>query len=167
MFDVKRSLTLTVIALFLIILSGTGQIVIAQLAPKNNAKEELNTPRPKLAVLVSAAWSADTSMHNDLVAMHQALQKRGFQPDEIFSLEGKLNRNLVLNFLSEIAKTTKTWREGEIFLFYTGHGSLEGDTPKDARVGLMLSPKEKVWWNEVFAALPLAPKVKLILLSDS
>ena len=121
----------------------------------------------RLAVIISAAWGADEAIHNDSMAMHQALRQRGLRANEILSLEGSLNRNIVLSFLNEIGKAIATWREGEIILYYTGHGSLEGKTAREAIVGLQLSMQEKVSWNEVFIALQIPPKVRLILLPDS
>jgi hypothetical protein len=125
-----------------------------------------NEPK-RLAVMISATWGADEAMHNDLMAMHQALRQRGLRDNEILSLEGKLDRNIILGFLNEIGKDVATWREGEIFLYYTGHGSLEGKNAKEAIVGLQLSMQEKVSWNEIFTALRITPKVRLILLPDS
>lgn len=122
----------------------------------------------KLAVIISAAWGNDTAVHNDLVAMHRALEKRGFRADEMVSLDGKLSRSLVLNFLNSIGNEVAGWQEGQVFLYYTGHGSFKGQTAKNAVVGLQLqsTAQESIEWREVFHALRLPPTVNMILLPD-
>lgn len=127
----------------------------------------IGSDQKRLAVLISAAWGADEAMHNDHIAMHRALKQRGYRADEILSIEGKLSRGLLLAFLNEVRKDLSAWNEGTVFIYYTGHGSLDGKTSAEAVVGMQLSIEERVTWNEVFATLRLPPRVSLILLPDS
>jgi hypothetical protein len=124
--------------------------------------------RQRLALLVAAPWKGETAMHNDLVAMRGALQRRGFSPEEILELEGHLDRNALMSFLTRASQRIAGWRNGEVILYYSGHGGLTSDVPSTARAGLSLnSAIDTIPWGEVFARLRVPAGVKLILLPDS
>src|SRR5438445_12649344 len=53
----------------------------------------------RLALLVAAPWEGETAMHNELVAIYNALRQRGFAPEECIVLEGALTRYVILAFL--------------------------------------------------------------------
>ena len=40
----------------------------------------------RLALLVAAPWEGETAMHNDLIALYNALRQRGFAPEEFLIL---------------------------------------------------------------------------------
>lgn len=111
-------------------------------------------------------------MHNDVVAMHDALLARGFSLEDILLLEGKLNRKLLFDLIREVNKRVAAWKSGEVFIHYSGHGTFVGSTALEARVGLQLAPNKpnhksnRVFWDEVFMALRLPANVGLILLPD-
>jgi hypothetical protein len=129
--------------------------------------------RQRLALLVAAPWEGETAMHNDVVAMHTALRQRGFSPEEFLVLEGPLTRGVLLAFLHDVRRRIGSWRRGEVWLSFSGHGAFRGATATDAQPGLLLtsalrpSHEEQVWWEEVFAALQVPAAVQLTVLADS
>jgi hypothetical protein len=127
----------------------------------------------RLALLVAAPWAGETAMHNDLVAIYNALRQRGFSPEEFLVLEGALTRNVLLAFLHDVRSRIGVWQRGDVWLSFSGHGTFRGTTAADAQPGLLLtsalhpSHEEHVWWEEVFAALQVPAAVQLTLLPDS
>src|SRR5215471_5925787 len=113
----------------------------------------------RLALLVAAPWAGETAMHNDLVALYNALRQRGFAPEEFLILEGSLTRSVLLAFLHDVQRRLGTWQRGDVWFSFSGHGTLRGTTAAEAQPGLLLtssphpSHEEHVWWEEVFAAL--------------
>jgi hypothetical protein len=111
-------------------------------------------------------------MHNDLAAMHDVLQTRGLAPQEILSLEGNLDRQMLMTFLKGVSHRISQWSEGELFLYLSGHGFFTGDTVKEARVGIQLqhatpgSSVQNVYWEEVFSALSIPKAVTFTMLID-
>jgi hypothetical protein len=127
----------------------------------------------RLAILVAAPWEGETAMHNDLVATYTVLRQRGFAPEEFLMLEGPLSRSLLLAFLQDVHRRIEAWPRGEVWLFFSGHGTLRGTTTADAQAGLLFtnalhpSLEDQVWWEEVFAARQAPPAVQILLLPDS
>jgi hypothetical protein len=127
----------------------------------------------RLALLVAAPWEGETAMHNDLVALYNALRQRGFAPEEFLVLEGSLTRSILLAFLHDVQRRIGSWQRGDVWFSFSGHGTLRGTTATDAQPGLLLtsalhpSHEEQVWWEEVFAALQVPAAVQLTLLPDS
>jgi hypothetical protein len=127
----------------------------------------------RLALLVAAPWEGETAMHNDLVAIYNALRQRGFAPEEFVILEGFLTRSVLLAFLHDVQRRVGSWQRGEVWFSLSGHGTLRGTTAAEAQPGLLLtnalhpSPEEQVWWEEVFATLQVPAAVQLTLLPDS
>ena len=128
-----------------------------------------------LAVLLGGPWRGENAMHGDLLAMHEALRERGLRPDEILSLEGRLDRELVLAFLASVHGRLEGRSEGEVFLYYSGHGAyapLDATDAAGADPALIFrredaeSPDRWVLWREVFAALAGPPGVRLLVLPD-
>src|SRR5512143_3915268 len=91
---------------------------------------------PRQALLIAAPHEAEVSMHYDLAAMYAALQARGLAPEEILLLEGSLDRRILLHFLEGFRHKIAQWREGELFLYLSGHGFFTGETVAEARVGI-------------------------------
>ena len=112
-------------------------------------------------------------MHDDLVATANALRQPGFEAEEFQVLEGSLTRSVLLAFLQDVHQRIASWRHGEVFFAFSGHGTFSGTTAAEARPGLQLtddlrpSPAHQVFWDEVFAALNVPAAVQLILLPDS
>src|SRR5215470_16371836 len=149
-----------VLLLLVLILSGTTTVA-------DTGKEQ------RLALLVAAPWEGETAMHNDLVAIYNALRQRGFAPEEFLVLEGALTRSVLLAFLHDVQKRIGAWQRGDVWFYFGGHGTLRGTTAAEAQPGLQLtsalhpSSEEHVWWDEVFAALQVPAAVQLTLLPDS
>jgi len=128
---------------------------------------------PRLALLVAAPWAGETAMHNDLVAIYNALRQRGFAPEEFLVLEGSLTRSVLLAFLHDVQRRIGLWQHGDVWFYFGGHGTLRGTTAAEAQPGLLLtgalhpSQEEHVWWDEVFAALQVPAAVQLTLLPVS
>ena len=127
----------------------------------------------RLALLVAAPWEGETAMHHDLVAIYNALRQRGFAPEEFLVLEGVRTRSVLLAFLQDVQRRIGAWQHGDVWFSFSGHGTLRGTTATDAQPGLLLTSalhpahEERVWWEEVFAALQVPAAVQLTLLPDS
>jgi hypothetical protein len=93
-------------------------------------------------------------------------------PDEILSLEGKLDRQQLLTFIEGASQRIAQWTKGEFFLYLSGHGFFTGDTAEDARVGIQLeradlgSSVQHMYWEEVFSALSIPEPVTFTMLID-
>jgi len=129
------------------------------------AGHDIGLDKNRLAVLIAAPLRGEAPMQNDLGLIYEAVRRRGFAPEEFLTLSGALNRRLLLALIREASESINGWKSGELFLFYSGHGSFEGSTLADARPGLQLM-SDLVLWDEVFAALALPSGVRLTLLPD-
>jgi Caspase domain len=123
-------------------------------------------PERQFALLIAAPWEGEAAMQNDLIAMQQALQRRGFPPEQILSLSGPVNRSLLRAALADVAQRVQKWSDGTVFLYYSGHGNITGTEVKTARPGLALPSGDTVLWVEVIETLRLPEKVQLVLLPD-
>jgi hypothetical protein len=155
--------------------SWTTFLIAGAVLLAGNAAADVQPAAGRLAVLLAAPapGRGETAMHNDLQAIYGVLLRRGFLPEEILSLEGSLNRTVLMPVLKEAARRIATWRRGDVFLFYSGHGSCTPNTTAfEARPGLLLAsdlpdPKDgNVLWDDVFAALHVPGNVRVILLPD-
>src|SRR5262245_41143726 len=68
----------------------------------------------RLALLIIAPWEGEVAMHNDLIAMREALILRGFSKTEILTLEGQLNRSSFMSFLQKARGRMAGWPGGEL-----------------------------------------------------
>ena len=127
---------------------------------------------PRQALLIGAPHGSDEGIQHDLAAMHDALQTRGLESEEILSLEGNLDRQILIAFLEGISYRITQWSEGEFFLYLSGHGFFTGDTVEKARVGIDLqnvtpgSHMQNMYWEEVFSALSIPEAVTFTMLID-
>lgn len=127
----------------------------------------------RLALLIAAPWEGQVAMHNDLVAIDNALRERGYSTGQIRRLEGKLNRKSLLSFIQKANRRIAGWDEGEVFLYFGGNGFYSGSKASEAQPGLLLmndpqhSPDSAVFWKEVFTTLNVPANVKLIVLPDT
>ncbi len=126
----------------------------------------------RLALLIAAPHNSEAGMHNDVMAMYDALLARGFFSKDILLLEGRLNRKLLMSLIGEVNKRAATWKNGAVFMHYSGNGAFIGSTASEARVGVQLASDKpdhksnRVFWDEVFTALRLPTNIGLILLPD-
>jgi hypothetical protein len=138
-----------------------------------NAGEAIADRPQRLALLIAASWEGEGAMHNDLIAMYNALRLRKFLAKEILTLEGQLNRRSFMSFLQKARRRMADWRQGELFFHIGGHGTYTGTNATEARPGLWLkrdlqqSAEYTVFWDEIFALLNASANVKIILLPDS
>ncbi len=127
---------------------------------------------PFLALLFGAPHAGEVAMHNDLVAMYDALRLRGISPESILSIEGRLKRSLLTEVLDMVSKEVAEWKAGEIFIAVSGHGFFAGEQGDTALVGLELRSAEQitneyhVFWDELFAMLALPSTINLTLVPD-
>jgi hypothetical protein len=127
---------------------------------------------PRQALLIGTPNEGDVSMHNDLAAMYDALKIRGLASEEILSIEGNLDRQILMPFLEGVSHRIAQWREGQLFLYLSGHGFFSGDIVEDARVGIQLqkatagSSVQNVYWDEVFSTLSIPEVVTVTMLID-
>src|SRR5262245_9442222 len=87
------------------------------------AGETLAGKTQRLALLVAASWEGEVAMHHDLVAMHDALRLRGFQAEDILTLDGPLNRESFVSFLKKARERMGKWHQGELLFYFGGHGT--------------------------------------------
>lgn len=135
----------------------------------------LPSSRNRLALLIASPQNGEKAMHNDLVAMREALLARGFRRDEILELEGELDRPRVVAFLAAASRRTASWESGGVFLHYTGHGSLTSSDPATAEAVLQLRgfptpqapPANQISWAEVFRTLAVPKGVGIFVVPDS
>ncbi len=127
---------------------------------------------PRQALLIGTPHEGDVVIHNDLAAMHNVLLTRGLEPEEIISLEGNLDRQILLTFLEGVSRRIAQWVDGELFLYVSGHGFFTGDTVEEAQVGIELlntnpeSSMQNVYWEEVLSALSIPDTVTFTMLID-
>ena len=132
----------------------------------------VESKHPQLALLIGAPHDGDLSMHNDLVAMYDALRMRGLAPEEVLTLEGKLDRQILMGFLKGVSRRIAKWARGELFLYFSGHGFFTGDTVEEARVGVQLQSAAQedseycTYWDEIFATLSVPEGVIFTILPD-
>jgi hypothetical protein len=128
----------------------------------------------RLAVLLGASHGNERAMHNDIQAIAPVLRSRGFCDDDILELnKADPERKVVLEFLCRAAQRVSSWRDGEVILYVTGHGSFTGETVEEARLAVLLSggptpvAEAAIFWDEIFATLELPAGVTLTLLADT
>ena len=132
----------------------------------------VESKHPQLALLIGAPHDGDLSMHNDLVAMYDALRMRGLAPEEVLTLEGKLDRQILMGYLKGVGRRIAQWAKGELFLYFSGHGFFTGDAVEEARVGVQLQSAAQgdseycVYWDEIFFTLSVPEGVIFTILPD-
>jgi hypothetical protein len=129
----------------------------------------------RLALLVAAPMPGEAAMHDDLVAMYDALRARGFRPEEILAVDGPVRRDLLMALLRDAGARVAGWSRGDVFLYYSGHGAFwpsDAVDATDARPALLLdgateaTPDRWLFWDEAFAALDIPPSVRLTLVPE-
>ncbi|MBI1293452.1 hypothetical protein GC175_00655 [bacterium] len=120
----------------------------------------------QLAVLIGAPQPGNLSMHHDLGLMYNVLRHRGLDPSQIVSMEGQLDRTILMNFLRSIGKRVRERMIRTLFLYVTGNGFYVGTKPESAAPGLDLGNGEHVLWEEIWPILDLNPQTKVLVLPD-
>jgi hypothetical protein len=132
-------------------------------------------PAHRLALLIAAPWRGEAAMHGDVQMVYEGLAARGMSADELLVIEGGLDRRLLLDVLGAVRIRAAGWAEGELFVYYSGHGAyapldaVEADAAEPALVlapGDLDEPRRWLFWRDVFSALELPPSVRLALLPD-
>jgi hypothetical protein len=131
-------------------------------------------PSNRLAILIAAPAPGEEAMHRDVEAMVPALRRRGFRSGDLLVLDrGPLERGAVLDFLREASRRVSGWRDGEVFLYVTGHGDFVGRDAHEARVAVRLEGLDRplleagIFWEEIFATLRIPARIKLTILPDT
>jgi hypothetical protein len=128
-----------------------------------------------LALLIAAPLRGESAMHSDVQSVYEALRQRGVSPEDLLVLEGRLSRDLLFGILETVRSRAAGWVDGNVFLFYSGHGAyapleaVDGDAVEPALVfaqAEMAMPARWLFWREIFATLALPPTVRLALLPD-
>jgi len=128
-----------------------------------------------LALLFAGPWHGEEAMHHDLRAVHDALRARGLRSEETLLLAGRLSRGVLLGCVAAVRARWAGWAEGDLFLYYSGHGGyapLDAADAAGAEPALVFAeedlaePSRWLPWRELFAALALPPGVRLSLLPD-
>jgi hypothetical protein len=128
----------------------------------------------RLALLIASPKVGEVAMHNDLLAIYNALTQRGLSPEEIQTLDDVSSRDTLMTFLSVASTQVARWKAGDLFVFFSGHGAFwpwDAAEPSNARPALWLggsgeTPDDWAFWDELFAALQVPADVLLTLLAD-
>ena len=128
------------------------------------------TPR-RLALLVAAPWEGESYLSDDLRLMEEALIARGLNPPEIISVLAPLDRSALLRHLDAARARMAGWPEGELFVYYNGHGMYGAATSGRPEPGLQLNRNRAestsfLLWRDFFAALISPDRVRTMLLPD-
>jgi hypothetical protein len=125
----------------------------------------------RLAVLIVARWPGESHLDLDLALIKEGLRARGVGAAEVISVREPLDRPKLLELLEGVHRRIAGWPDGELFLYYDGHGTYRpagGAVPEPA---LQLnrdrdSPTSALLWRELFATLQLPPNVRMVVLAD-
>ncbi|PON18041.1 hypothetical protein C2W62_10100 [Candidatus Entotheonella serta] len=128
---------------------------------------------PHLALMIGALWPGETTIHHDLSSMYEILRHRGFATEEILLMQGLLTRRAILILLHDAHQRIRSWRQGEVFVYVSGHGFYRGTSAANAIPYLLLrqtgtpSSEEEVGWKEMLDTLAVPPTVRLTILPDA
>src|SRR4051812_37032044 len=79
------------------------------------------TPR-RLALLLAAPWEGESFLADDVAMMHAALRTRGVGAADVISVLEPLDRAGVVRRLDEVRTRMAVWEDGDLFVYYNGHG---------------------------------------------
>lgn len=131
----------------------------------------MKTSENTLSLLLAAPHPGERAMHNDQVAIAEALLALGYSPEQILMLHGRMDRYLVLAALDNLKRRMAGWESGSFFVHVSGHGYVVDET-SDAQAGLWLAESTDIQddfhllWADFFDALRLPTGVRLTLLPD-
>ena len=145
------------------LITGLGSLALVR--PVSGA------PARRLALLLGAPWRGETWLENGVVKMQQALHARGFAAAEIMASAEPTDRQRLLRRLEEVKKRIAPWRQGEIFLYYDGHGMYAREAAAVPEPGLQLTgdrdaPGSALLWRELWDALRAPPGVRVLAVPD-
>jgi hypothetical protein len=130
-------------------------------------------PSRRLALLFGAPWKGENFLANGVGKMQEALQARGLGAGEMMASHEPLDRERLMRRLVEVRQRISSWRDGNIFLYYDGHGmysrsGVAGTTPEP---GLQLTgdrddPNSALLWRELWDTLRVPPGVRVLAIPD-
>jgi hypothetical protein len=128
-------------------------------------------PAHRLALLVGAPWKGETFLGNGVGRLREALATRGFGSGEMITSTEAVDRKALSRRLDEVSKRIAPWREGELFLYYDGHGMYSRATRGVPEAGLQLTgdrddPGSSMLWREVWEAIRAPRGVSVLVLPD-
>lgn len=131
------------------------------------------TPRPAggdrdvrhAALLIAAPHGGETAMRDDVRAAEDALLRRGFRPDEITKLETCPDPKTFTAALAGIEERIASWPDGSVFLYFTGHGAVHGNSLAVADPTILLEGGE-IPWSTLMVRLSRWRRVRFVLFAD-
>jgi hypothetical protein len=144
-------------------LVGVGQALLARRALAS-------APR-RLALLLAAPWQGESFLGDDMALMQDGLRGRGLSAAEVIAVLEPLDRAAVTKRLEEVRRRIAAWRDGELFLYYNGHGMYGPARAGRPEPGLQLDrnreqPGSFLLWRELFELVKAPPGVRLLVLPD-
>ena len=131
----------------------------------------LAAPPRRIALLFAVPWEKESWLGNDLSKVRDGLRTRGLDAAEMISVSEQLDRDAFSNYLAQGRRRIAQWRDGEVFLYYSGHGMYRASAGGLPEPGLQLNrdrdvPSSALLWREVFALLGAPPGVRVLVLPD-
>jgi hypothetical protein len=125
----------------------------------------------RLALLVGAPWKGENFLGNGVAKMQEALITRGFGPSDTIASTESIDRKTLSLRLDEVRRRIASWPDGEVFLYYDGHGMYSRVTRGVPEPGLQLtgdrdSPGSSMLWREVWDAIAAPRVVRVLVLPD-
>ena len=104
-------------------------------------------------------------MRADVQAAHDVLRGRGFDDHEVLRVEGRINRQSLFDALDEVERRVSMWRYGSVFLYFSGHGTVHGDSLTTASPAILFE-NDEVAWDLVLGRIARWSNVHVTLLVD-
>jgi len=108
---------------------------------------------------------------NDIDTIRNALRARGLRDSEMTTLLGPLDRQRLLKILADTRRRMAGWKDGNVFIYYDGHGMYRRAGQGAPQAGLQLGKDRTragaaMLWREFFAELAPPTGVQTVLLPD-
>jgi hypothetical protein len=125
----------------------------------------------RLAVLLAAPWEGESFLGDDVAIMQEGLRARGVDAGEVISVLAPLDRPRLVRHLEDVRERIAAWQDGELLLYYNGHGMYGSEVNGLREPGLQLGPDRDqptsaLLWRELFATLRAPRKVRVTVLPD-
>ena len=149
----------------------TRRALLAGLGSAALARPASGGPSNRLALLLAAPWKGETWLENGIARMQAVLQARGLSSADTIASAEPLDRKRLLRRLGEVNKRIASWRQGELFLFFDGHGMYARTTGAVPEPGLQLTgdredPNSALLWRELWDTLKPPPAVRVLAVPD-
>lgn len=119
----------------------------------------------RLGVLIGAPHGDESAMLADVQVAYDALRGRGFEDREVLRVEGRINRQSLFDALDEVERRVSMWRDGSVFLYFSGHGTVLGDSLTTASPAILFE-NDEVAWDLVLGRIARWSNVHVTLLVD-